>query len=359
MIQRRRTRVVRVGNVLLGAPHPVAIQSMLKVPARRIEAACSQIERLKAAGCEIVRLAVENKDDAGAIAEIKRRGRLPLVADIHFDYRLALASIEAGADKIRLNPGNIHKPSEVRDVIAAARQAHIPIRIGANSGSLKIKAKDAVSALVASVKGYLKIFKKARFRDIVISLKGSDVLDTIAAYEKMAAVCDYPLHLGVTATGLPRDGIIKSSVGMGVLLFKGLGDTIRMSLLDEPEEEVFAAQALLGALGLRKFGPEMICCPTCGRCAVNLSGKAREFEERLRRLTPAEREGLKDCKIALMGCVVNGPGEARGATAGIAFSKQRGMLFSKGSAVRSVAFDEGPEALLRMLTAGIKKERCA
>ena len=351
-IKRRKTRTVRIGSVRIGSGHPIAVQSMLKVPAKRTAAACAQIKALEAAGCEIVRLAVEDARDAAAIPALKKVTRLPLVADIHFDHRLALAAIEAGVDKVRLNPGNIFRPKEVRDVIAAARAARIPIRVGANSGSLRLRRRDPAQALVAGVRLYLRTFEKMRFRDIVISLKASTVMETVRAYRLMARACAYPFHLGVTATGLPLDGIIKSSIGIGGLLSEGIGDTIRASLLDEPGREVAVAQGILSALDLRSFGPRFICCPTCGRCAVDLSAQARELEESLRHLSRAERARIGNSKIAIMGCVVNGPGEAREADLGVDFSKHKGALFKKGRIVKTVRFGEAHRALLSMLKRG-------
>lgn len=346
---RRKTRCVRVGNLKIGGGQPIAIQSMLKAKARDLKASVPQIVKLSDIGCDIVRLAVEDQSDALAITQIKRHVDMPIVADIHFDYRLALAAIDAGVDKIRLNPGNIYKTHEVREVVSAAKNAHIPIRVGANSGSLRIKAKDTASALVKSVLDYLKLFEKQGFYDIVISLKGSDILNTVAAYNKMACVCDYPLHVGVTATGLPLDGVIKSSIGIGVLLFQGIGDTIRVSLLGDPAQEVLAAQVMLNSLGLRQFGPEWICCPTCGRCEVDLCKKAVRFEELLKDLSLEERNCLRHYKIALMGCVVNGPGEAKEATLGVAFSKHKAILFKKGKIVGTAPLDRAEKMLFMML----------
>ncbi|MFH1691379.1 MAG: flavodoxin-dependent (E)-4-hydroxy-3-methylbut-2-enyl-diphosphate synthase [Candidatus Omnitrophota bacterium] len=348
-ISRRKTRCVRIGNVKIGCGQPIAIQSMLKAKARDLKAAVPQIIKLADIGCDIVRLAVENQSDALAIAHIKRQVKVPIVADIHFDYRLALTAIDAGVDKVRLNPGNIYKTQEIKEVIAAAKNAHIPIRVGANSGSLRIKARDMTSALVKSVLDYLKLFEKQGFYDIVISLKGSDILNTVAAYSKLAGVCDYPLHVGVTATGLPLDGVIKSSIGIGVLLFQGIGDTIRVSLLGDPAQEVLAAQVMLNSLGLRSFGPEWICCPTCGRCEVDLPKKAAGFEGLLKDLSLQERYHLRNYKIALMGCVVNGPGEAKEATLGIAFSKHKAILFKKGKIIGTVPLDEAEKKLFVML----------
>jgi (E)-4-hydroxy-3-methylbut-2-enyl-diphosphate synthase len=335
-IKRRKTRTIKIGGVPVGSGHPIAIQSMVKTSAKNVAAAVAQIKGLQAAGCEVVRLAVEDQKDAQALRKIKQQTRIPLVADIHFDYRLALAAIDAGVDKVRLNPGNIYKPVQVREVIAAAKSARIPIRVGANSGSLRGHSGDVVRKLVRSVSEYLKIFEKSAFYDIVISLKASTVLETIAAYQEMARVCDYPLHVGITATGLSMDGLVKSSAGIGILLFGGIGDTIRVSLLDDPQQEVAAAQLLLTGLGLRAFGPQWICCPTCGRCEVDLKQKAQTLARWIQRLSPAERARIKDLKIAVMGCVVNGPGEAREADLGIAFSRHKGILFRRGFLLRTV-----------------------
>lgn len=348
-IKRRKTRTVSIGNLKIGSDHPIAIQSMVKVQAKDAEASVRQINELEDRGCEIVRIAVEDKKDVLSLKKIKRQTRLPLVADIHFDYRLALAAIDAGVDKVRLNPGNIYKPKEVLSIIAAAKGAHIPIRIGANSGSLRVKSKDTASSLVKSVMDYLIFFKKANFHDLVISLKGSNIFDTMAAYEKIARICDYPLHLGITATGLLLDGVVKSSIGLGFLLFKGIGDTIRISLLGSPQQEVEVAQYLLNNLGLRKFGPELICCPTCGRCEVDLLEKATNLKSRIDEWGPRERKRLNNYKVALMGCVVNGPGEAREADLGIAFSKHKGVLFKRGKILCSVSLKDGEKEVFKML----------
>jgi len=357
MIKRRKTRTVRIGRVKIGSGHPVAVQSMVKVHARDIEASLRQIRDLELAGCEIVRLAVEDDRDALAFKALKRRTKLPLVADIHFDYRMALAAIDAGADKIRLNPGNIYKPREVREVIRAAKKAAIPIRIGANSGSLKIRSRDTAAALVKSVMDYLDIFKKEGFHDLVISVKGSHLLDTVTAYERMARACDYPLHLGVTATGLPLVGVVKSSLCIGMLLFKGIGDTIRVSLLEAPQQEVLVARLLLNSLEIRKFGPELVCCPTCGRCEVDLAKKAERFETFLRDLDPKEKDRLKGRRIALMGCIVNGPGEAREAALGIAFSKHKSVLFKRGKIYGSAGLERGEEDLFAALKDDLRRKR--
>lgn len=348
-IKRRKTRQVRIGKLSIGSAHPIAIQSMLKVRAKDIPAAIRQARQLEGAGCDIIRLAVEDEKDTAAIKTIKRNCCLPIVADIHFNYRLALASIESGADKVRLNPGNIYRPIEVREVIAAARDKAIPIRIGANSGSLRIRGASTACRLVKSALSYLRIFEKLCFYDIVISLKASNVMDTIAAYRLIARKCDYPLHLGITSTGLPLDGIVKSSLGIGMLLFDGIGDTIRISLLDTPFKEVLVAQSLLSGLGLRHFGPEMVCCPTCGRCEVDLRRKAGAIQAWLEKQDRSRKGRIRPYKIAVMGCVVNGPGEAREADIGIAFSRRKGILFKKGKVVRTVGLDRGEKALLGIL----------
>ena len=348
-IKRHKTRTIKIGRVLIGSRHPIAIQSMLKTSTKGVVAAVGQIKSLESVGCEVVRLAIEDQKDAAALKRIRREVDIPLVADIHFNYRLALAAIDAGVDKVRLNPGNIFKPVEVRQVIAAAKSARIPIRIGANSGSVRKGSEDVARNLVQSVRAYLKIFEKENFHDIVISLKASTIPETIAAYRQMARVCDYPLHVGITATGLPLDGLVKSSAGIGILLFGGIGDTIRVSLLDDPRQEVLAAQRLLSGLGLRDFGPQWICCPTCGRCEVDLKQKAQSLACEIQRLKPEERARIKDLKIAVMGCVVNGPGEAREADLGVAFSKHKGILFRHGKIVGTVPLASGEKALFDLL----------
>ncbi len=338
MIKRRKTRVIKIGDVKIGGNNPIAIQSMAKIKTSRVEAAARQINELAAAGCQIIRVAVKDMADARAITTLKKNIAIPVVADIHFDWRLAVAAAEHGADKIRLNPGNIGKKEDIERVIAAVKHARIPIRVGANSGSVKAPGKSVAERLVASVLGYIRIIEKCAFRDIVISLKASTVLETIAAYRAMSKVCDYPLHLGVTATGLPQAGAIKSGIACGILLAEGIGDTMRISLTDKPVEEIRAARAILEALELRHFGYEIISCPTCGRCEVDLIKVVRELDKRLSgiRFKPATRA----IKVAVMGCVVNGPGEAAEADVGVAFGKQEGLLFKKGKPVRKVRLEE-------------------
>jgi (E)-4-hydroxy-3-methylbut-2-enyl-diphosphate synthase len=334
MVMRKKTKAVKIGSLIIGAGNPVAIQSMAKVKTSQVEAVVRQISELEAAGCEIVRLAVKDQADALAIRKIKQRVKMPLVADIHFDWRLAMAAIEGGVDKIRLNPGNIYRKAEIAEVAAAAKLARIPIRVGVNSGSVK-GGKVSSGAMVRSACDYIKILEGLRFKDIVISIKASNVPDTISTYRAMSKLCDYPLHLGVTATGSPFQGAIKSGIAIGALLSEGIGDTIRVSLTDKPGREVLAAKAILEAVGLRRFGPEIISCPTCGRCEVDLVKIVEELENRLS--TIDYRPLARPLKIAIMGCVVNGPGEAKEADIGIAFGKKDGLVFKNGLAVKKVS----------------------
>ncbi|MDD5561100.1 MAG: flavodoxin-dependent (E)-4-hydroxy-3-methylbut-2-enyl-diphosphate synthase [Candidatus Omnitrophica bacterium] len=336
-IIRRKSKVVRIGNLLIGGSNPVAIQSMTKTRTSDVENTVMQINRLKDAGCQIVRLAINDFEDAASLKRIKAKVKIPLVADIHFDWRLAIAAIENGADKIRLNPGNIDKKQQIAQVVSALKAARIPLRIGLNSGSVKdtVRKKTSMSdKLVSACMGYVKVIEGFKFKDIVISLKANNVLDTLAAYRKVSRLCAYPLHLGLTATGSVYSGIIKSSVTLGALLLEGIGDTIRVSLTEEPVEEVRAAKCILESLGLRRFGPQIISCPTCGRCKVNLVGIVKELEGKLSSIS--RRPLSRPMKLAIMGCVVNGPGEAKEADIGIAFGKKEGVLFRYGKVVRKV-----------------------
>jgi (E)-4-hydroxy-3-methylbut-2-enyl-diphosphate synthase len=342
-INRRKSRVVKIGNIRIGGDYPVAIQSMTKVATANASLCIKQIKELENAGCEIVRVAVKDMGDARAIKKIKAQVKIPIVADIHFDYRLALTAIDNGADKIRLNPGNIEKESQVSEVISALRHARIPLRIGVNSGSVKELKLGMSDRLVKGALGYIRMIEKLKFYDLVISLKGSTVLDTIDAYRKMARLCDYPLHLGVTATGSPYRGVIKSAIAIGALLLDGIGDTIRISLTEEPKQEVVAAKAILESLALRHFGPQVVSCPTCGRCSVNLVEIVRNLESVLAQST------LKPKTVAVMGCVVNGPGEAKEADIGIAFGKKEGLLFKKGKPFKKIKPQESVKSLINYL----------
>jgi len=341
-IKRRKTRQIKVGSVRIGGGAPVSIQSMTNCDTSDVKSAVAQIRKLEAAGCEIVRVAVKDPEDAAAIANIKKKISVPLVSDIHFDYRLALAAIDSGADKIRINPGNIWKHREISRVAKAAKEARIPIRVGVNSGSAPSSTPDA---LVKAALSCVKVLEDHHFRDIILSLKASGVMPTIEAYRKIASACDYPLHLGVTAAGPYDSGIVKSSIGIGGLLADGIGDTIRVSLTDDPAEEVEVARRILSALNIRRFGPDIISCPTCGRCRVDLVRIVADLESKL------NSRRLKTCiapiTVAVMGCEVNGPGEAREADIGIAAGKGSGVLFINGKIVKRVKEKDFTSALVK------------
>ncbi|MDD5166069.1 MAG: flavodoxin-dependent (E)-4-hydroxy-3-methylbut-2-enyl-diphosphate synthase [Candidatus Omnitrophica bacterium] len=345
---RRKTKTIKIGNVYIGSRHPIALQSMVKTAAGDIASTVKQIKILEKAGCEIVRLAIKDNNDARALKKIKAQVNIPIVADIHFHKDLALEAIDNGADKIRLNPGNIYKEKEIKEIVSALKAHKIPLRIGVNSGSvrdLNSRNLNKADKLVASCLNYVKIVEGLGFSDIVLSLKASNVLDTVQAYRKIAKLCDYPLHLGVTATGSPQSGAIKSSIALGTLLLEGIGDTIRVSLTDKPEQEVAVAKVILSALNLRVFGPRIISCPTCGRCQVNLVKLVKELEEKL---SGADSKlYTKPMELAVMGCVVNGPGEAKEADIGVAFGKRDGILFKKGKAVRKISFADCTKVLLK------------
>ena len=328
------TKQIHIGGVPIGGGAPVSIQSMCNTPTEDVEATVAQIHRLEQAGCDIIRVAVPNKEAARAVGAIKERISIPLVVDIHFDYRLALEAVAAGADKVRINPGNIGGEDRVKAVAQACRAKGVPIRIGVNGGSLEkglLEKYGGVTpeALVGSAFGHIALLNKFDFDDICVSLKSSDVRTTMAAYRLMSERSGYPLHLGVTETGTRRMGVIKSAVGIGGLLGFGIGDTLRVSLSADPVEEVYAARDILKALGIRKDGPDLISCPTCGRTKIDLIGLAEEVERRLQAVD-------KPITVAVMGCVVNGPGEASAADVGIAGGDGVGLLFRKGEIVKKV-----------------------
>nr|MBU1328327.1 flavodoxin-dependent (E)-4-hydroxy-3-methylbut-2-enyl-diphosphate synthase [Candidatus Omnitrophota bacterium] len=340
-------RQIKVGDIKIGGGAPISIQSMTKTDTRDISSTIRQIKELERSGCEIIRVAVKDFETAEAIRAIKRKINLPLVADIHFDYTLALCAIENGADKIRLNPGNIYKEDEIKEVVKLAKKRKIPIRVGANSGSIRNKGKSAAESIVKSVIDYIKILERMDFYDIIVSLKASSVLSTIEAYKLFSKKSKYPLHLGVTAAGPASTGIIKSSIGIGALLLDGIGDTIRVSLTGDPVEEVIAAKSILQALELRSFGPEIISCPTCGRCQVDLKRIAKELDARCLMLDA--RKSKQALRIAVMGCEVNGPGEAKEADIGIACGKSSGVIFKKGKIVKRVREKDIVKELLKLL----------
>ena len=341
------SKQILVGGVPVGGGAPVTIQSMCNTRTDDVGATVAQILRLEEAGCQIIRVAVPDLAAAKAVGAIKERIHIPLVVDIHFDYKLALESVAAGADAVRINPGNIGDADRVKAVAQACAGKGIPIRIGVNGGSLEkeLLAKyggPTPEALVESAFGHIKLLNRWDFDDICVSLKTSSVPGTIAAYRKMAAESDYPLHVGLTEAGTPRMGVLKSAVGIGGLLALGIGDTIRVSLSADPVEEVYAAQDILRVVGLRKDAPELISCPTCGRTKIDLIGLAHEVEERLRTVR-------KPITVAVMGCVVNGPGEAREADVGIAGGDGVGLLFRKGEIVKKVPQEELVDELFRLI----------
>ena len=341
------TRQILVGGVPIGGGAPVVIQSMLNTKTTDVEGSLAQIRALKTAGCQIARLAVPNQEAAAKFADICAESPLPLVADIHFDYKLAIAAAEGGASKIRINPGNIGGEDRVQAVVDVCKDKHIPIRIGVNGGSLDKKLLEkyghpTAEALVESAFQHLELLEKYGFYDTCVSMKSSTVPTMVAAARLFRSRCDYPIHIGVTETGPVRMGLMKSAMGIGALLLDGIGDTIRVSLTDDPVEEIYAAKDILKAAGLRKEGVNIISCPTCGRTQIDLIGLVNKVDE-----------ALKDCEkpitVAVMGCVVNGPGEAREADIGIAGGDGCGMLFEKGQQVEKLPYEELLPALLKRI----------
>ena len=343
------TRQIIVGGVPIGGGAPVAIQSMLNTKTTDVEGSLAQIRALKTAGCQIARLAVPNMEAAKTFADICGDSPLPLVADIHFDYKLAIAAAEGGASKIRINPGNIGGEDRVQAVVDVCKDKHIPIRIGVNGGSLDKKLLEkyghpTAEALVESAFQHLELLEKYGFYDTCVSMKSSTVPTMVAAARLFRSKCDYPIHIGVTETGPVRMGLMKSAMGIGALLLDGIGDTIRVSLTDDPVEEIYAAKDILKAAGLRKEGVNIISCPTCGRTQIDLIGLVNKVDE-----------ALKDCEkpitVAVMGCIVNGPGEAREADIGVAGGDGCGMLFEKGQQIEKLPYDELLPALLKRIEA--------
>ncbi len=340
---RDNTKAVKIGSRVIGAGNPVAIQSMTNTPTENVEATVAQILRLEAAGCEIIRCTVPTLEAAKAVKEIKKQIHIPLVADIHFDYKMAIAAMENGADKIRINPGNIGGAEKIKAVVDVAKERNIPIRVGVNSGSLEkelVEKYGGVTAegLVESALDKVRIIEDAGYDNLVISIKSSDVMMCVKAHELIAEKTKYPLHVGITESGTVFSGSIKSSIGLGLILNQGIGDTIRVSLTDDPEREVEAAKLILRTLGLRKGGIEVVSCPTCGRTKIDLIGLASKVEQMV--------SGYDlDIKLAVMGCVVNGPGEAKEADLGIAGGDGCGVLIKHGEVVKKVAEEELLSAL--------------
>ena len=343
------TRTIHVGGIPMGGGAPVVIQSMLNTRTTDVEGSLAQIRALASAGCQIARLAVPNMESARTFAEICKESPLPLVADIHFDYKLAIAAAEGGASKIRINPGNIGGEDRVQAVVDVCKDKHIPIRIGVNGGSLDKKLLEkyghpTAEALVESAFEHIALLEKFDFYDTCVSMKSSTVPTMVAASRLFREKCDYPLHIGVTETGPVKMGLMKSAMGIGALLLDGIGDTIRVSLTDDPVEEIYAAKDILKAAGLRKEGVNIISCPTCGRTQIDLIGLVNKVDE-----------ALKDCEkpitVAVMGCIVNGPGEAREADIGIAGGDGCGMLFEKGQQIEKLPYEELLPALLKRIEA--------
>lgn len=335
---RDNTKVINIGQCAIGGGNPVAIQSMTNTKTEDVEATVSQILRLEEAGCDIIRCAVPTMEAARALSKIKERIHIPLVADIHFDYKLAIAAIENGADKIRINPGNIGSEERVKAVVDAAKERNIPIRVGVNSGSLEKEiieeyGKVTAEGLVKSALNKVHMIEKMGYDNLVISIKSSDVLMCIRAHELIAKETDYPLHVGITESGTIMSGNIKSAIGLGNILYQGIGDTIRVSLTGDPVEEVRSAKLILRTLGLRKGGVTVVSCPTCGRTQIDLIGLAGKVENLVKDMD-------LDIKVAVMGCVVNGPGEAREADIGIAGGKGEGLLIKKGEIIKKVPENE-------------------
>lgn len=342
---RRKSSEIKVGGLMIGGNHPVSIQSMLNAPADDVAANVSQAKRLEEAGCQIIRVAIPDRNAVGLISKLKETVSVPIVADIHFDYRLALESVAAGVDKIRINPGNIGEESRVKEVVQACKQHEIPIRVGVNSGSLEKHILEkhgspTAQAMVDSALYHTSLIEKYDYNQIAISMKSSNVPTTIQAYRLAAQQCDYPLHLGVTEAGTAHMGLIKSSIGIGSLLCDGIGDTIRVSLTDDPVNEVYAAKDILKAIGMQTEGITFISCPTCGRTKINLIALATEVEERLKSCP-------KTLTVAIMGCAVNGPGEAREADIGIAGGDGCALLFKKGEILRKIPEENVVEELLK------------
>jgi (E)-4-hydroxy-3-methylbut-2-enyl-diphosphate synthase len=345
--QRRKSRRIFVGGIPIGGGSPVSVQSMTNTDTRDIISTVNQIRQLHEAGCEIVRLALPDMASVHALREIKARVDPPLIADIHFDYRLAIGAINAGADGLRINPGNIGGKKKVEMIIREARNRDIPIRIGVNSGSLPKRilqeyGHPTPEAMVDSAMEYIRLFEELDYTNLKISLKSSNALHTIAAYRLLSEKVDYPFHLGVTEAGTLISGTVKNAIGIGMLLYQGIGDTIRVSLSRDPVEEVIAAYEILRVLGLRHRGPEIISCPTCGRCEIDLFSIVEKVEKEIRGIESSP-------KVAIMGCAVNGPGEAREADIGIAGGRGQGVLFKKGEIIKKIPEEDLADALIKEL----------
>ena len=342
MMRRRKSRTINIGDVVIGGSAPIVVQSMAKTDTRDVKTTTRQIKQLERCGCQLVRVAVPDREATEALPAIKKAIHIPLIADIHFDHRLALAAINAGVDGLRLNPGNIRDPQHIKKVVIAAREREIPIRIGVNAGSLPPTSdttKSTVERMIDAAMDEIDLLESLDFGLIKVSLKAFDVPETIEANRLLAKLMPYPIHLGITESGTPKRGAIRSAVGIGILLWEGIGDTIRVSLTGDPREEVSAGYEILKSLGLSQRGPTLISCPTCGRTEIDVVALTNAVEKYLTKVE-------KPIKIAVMGCVVNGPGEARNADVGIACGKGKGIIFSKGKQVRTVNESEFLSALM-------------
>jgi len=345
MVKRIKTRAVKVGKIIIGGNSPISVQSMCSTDTRDVKSTVRQIRELEEVGCEIIRVAVPDMEAAKALGKIKKQIHIPLIADIHFDYRLALESAKQGVDKLRLNPGNIGDPENIKKVVRVAKEKHLPIRIGINVGSLdkkilnKYKGKATPKAMVESATQHIKILERLNFRDIIVSLKASDVPRTIEAYQLFSKKYDYPVHLGITEAGTVWSGSIKSAVGIGSLLSQGIGDTLRVSLTGSVTEEVRVGFEILKSLSLRERGPILISCPTCGRTEIDVVGLANKVETAIAKIE-------RPIKVAVMGCIVNGPGEAREAAIGVAGGNHCGAIFIRGKVIKTVPEDKILSTLL-------------
>jgi (E)-4-hydroxy-3-methylbut-2-enyl-diphosphate synthase len=353
MTARRSSRELKIGNVTVGGNAPIVVQSMTKTDTRDVNATVDQVKQLQECGCEIVRIAVPDRQAADSIPAIKKNTSLPIIADIHFDYRLALASLHAGIDGLRLNPGNIRDREQIAKVVFAAKQREIPIRIGVNAGSLPTDFEPELllaQRMVDIALEQIRLMEDIDFNLIKVSLKAFDVPTTVQAYQMLADKIPYPLHLGITEAGLPQAGAIRSAIGIAILLYQGIGDTIRVSLTTHPCEEVRAAYEILKSLGLRQHGPTLVSCPSCGRAEIDIIKLAEAVDKHLEKITTP-------IKVAVMGCVVNGPGEAKDADVGIAGGKDKGVIFRKGKVVRTVPEENLLEALMAEVNSSPTEER--
>jgi len=353
MTARRSSRELKIGNVTVGGNAPIVVQSMTKTDTRDVNATVDQVKQLQECGCEIVRIAVPDKEAADSIPAIKKNTSLPIIADIHFDYRLALASLHTGIDGLRLNPGNIRDREQIAKVVSAAKEREIPIRIGVNAGSLPTDLEPELplaQRMVDIALEQIRLMEDIDFSLIKVSLKAFDVPTTVQAYQMLADKIPYPLHLGITEAGLPQAGAIRSAIGIAILLYQGIGDTIRVSLTSHPCEEVRAAYEILKSLGLRQHGPTLVSCPSCGRAEIDIIKLAETVDKHLEKIT-------EPIKVAVMGCVVNGPGEAKDADVGIACGKDKGVIFRKGKVVRTVPEENLLEALMAEVNSSPTEER--